>query len=344
MKITYLDCDNDEYISDTRKTKYKDYTLDDCALIRTTDVFPFNKTIQTPINGRATAKGRSSIIGQAISTIINKRNLSMDEFAKESEKYYVIYETMRSTIHFCINGLVESHELGNFDSRPFIIIEPLKYHINDKSLINLKAADTYFNEDIQLSEEAAIIIREEEYKKIKNNPEYQSTLKKFNNIFVYRGNNEQQAVKEALEAMNYDNFIINKHGYVNGLNNDTSANAMYNFIDTLRKTFNIKGENHFDSELNYEESQKRIELAIQIDLNHFFYIIENSNLPNELIARINIYYEQDKKDIETGRSNEYKRLKKISEEIVECIGLKKIEELTKEFNNNYINNLKSKKK
>ena len=187
--------------------------------------------------------------------------------------------------------------------------------------------------------ESAIIIREEEYNRIKNNKEYIDTLKKFKNIFIYSGNNEKKAVKIALEQLGYDSLIINNHGYTNGLNSNTSAEVMYKYINTLREKYNISSISHFTSELNLEESNKRNELGKKIDLEHFFYIINNSGLDTSIIDKINILYNEDEENIKNGYTDTYDNLIDISYEIVKLIGLNKIAELTKEFNNNYLNNI-----
>jgi len=39
-RINYLDCEGDSYIDDSREKKYDSYSLEDCVLVRTTDIFP----------------------------------------------------------------------------------------------------------------------------------------------------------------------------------------------------------------------------------------------------------------------------------------------------------------
>ena len=344
MNITYLDCTSNEHVEDSKDKKYDKYRLEELVLIRTTDIFPKDKIIETPIHGNAIDYASSTILGNAINNQLRKKYHSMKELLEEIKKYQVVYETKRTTIHFCINGLVSRHMQGNFDNKKFIIIEPLKYHIKDKSLLSLRAEDTYFNDDMYLSNEAALIIKEEEYDQLKNNEEYIKTLKQFNNIFVYKGNNEKMAVKKALELLGIDSLVINNHGYTNGLTNNTSAQVMYEYINNLREEYGINNKIHFYSELNQEESIQRQEQGRIIDLEHFFYIINNSNLPQNIIDKIKLLHNEDEKDIKEEHIDNYRRLESIANEIVQIIGLDKIEKLTKEFNNNYINSLHNKTK
>lgn len=205
--ITYLECNSDLCIDDSVLKRNDSYDLDDCVLVRTTDIFPFNGIVETPVHGNAYAFTSSDIIGEAILDVLRKK-YSGDELLKESKKYEVCFEIFRTTIHFCINGLVTSHMYGNFEGRPYAIIEPLKHHIMDKSLCSLNACDTYFNDDMVLSDEAVLVITEDKFNEIKNDLLYVDTLSKFK-IFVYRGNNQYEAVRNVLEKLGYDYFRIN---------------------------------------------------------------------------------------------------------------------------------------
>lgn len=334
--IIYIDCQSNDYIEDSLDKKYDNYTLDQCVLVRTTDIFPFDKIIETPINGNAYDFGRSSIMDDAIKEKIKKdidfyTTFDYDKFEEESKKYSVCFETFRSTIHFTVNGLVSSHAYGNFEDRGFIIIEPLKHHIQDNSLIALRAEDTYFNENMLLSDEAAIIISEEKFNELKQQPEYISTLENFK-IFIYKGNNQKEAVQKTLSYLGYDSFIVNNHGYTNGISNNTAASKMVKYINELRNQHNINGDKHFYSEINLKDRIKRQEQGEKTDLEHFLYILNNAiTIPIKFKEKIQQIMEQNPEN-----------LKEIMPEIVEAITLEEIERLTKEFNQIFINNLKSK--
>lgn len=336
--IIYLDCTDNLYVGDSITNKTNNYQLKNCVLIRTTNIFPFNKLIETPKNARGYSFAKSSIIGDAIIKKV-KKDIAFDPFNdeeyekldKELKKYEVAFETFRSTIHFTINGLVSSHLYGNFDNRDFIIIEPLQYHINNKSLRALRAEDTYFNDDLYLSNEACIIIKEEKFNEIKEKEEYIDTLSKFK-IFIYKGTNQSVAVKEALNYLGYDFFLINNHGYVNGLENNTAANKMWNFLDELRTNYQLSSTPHFYSKDNEQDIAKREEEGIKTDTKHFLYIVNNATTINEeLKNKIIMLFNKNKEEFKT-----------IIPEIIEAITLKEIERLTKNFNEIFIENLKNK--
>ena len=348
-KIKVLECKEayDAYVGDSLDEKEDNYTLEDCVLVRTTDIFPFDKIIQTPINGYAYELGSSSIIGEAIRDKINKKIVYnpavekyeeyIEKFDKESSKYKVCFEVLRTTIHFTINGLVWSHAYGNFEGKGYIIIEPLKYHIKDTSLRTLRAEDTYFNDDMKLSDEAAIIMSETKFNEIKQNPEYISTLEKFK-TFIYKGENEQEIVKRVLEYLGYKSFIISGHGYLNGISSKTPAQKMTTNIDELRKEYNISAEKHHDTEINKNDRVRRMEQSKKTDIEHFIYIINNAttitpelkteilNLVSNMI--LDSYYK-------------YYFKEKLPEYITQ-ISLEEIARLTKEFNQIFIDRLNEK--
>ena len=66
-KIKFIDATSMEVNGDSVDYIDKEYTINDCVLVRTTDIFPMDGIVETPINGNAYEFGRSSIIGEAIS-------------------------------------------------------------------------------------------------------------------------------------------------------------------------------------------------------------------------------------------------------------------------------------
>ena len=190
MEIIYLDClDEDTYIPDYKR-RVKDqnflydpnfedkwlideelqpYTVDDCALVRTTGAFPFNHEVHTPAYDHAYDFGDSVYLRDALYDTLREK--FPDTWMEEKGKNAIYSPNPRQTLHFTLNGLVQSHMMGNFEGRDFIIIEPLKYHIDD-SLYALRPEDTYFKGNLELSSESALVISEEKYEQIKNDPEY----------------------------------------------------------------------------------------------------------------------------------------------------------------------------
>ena len=359
VSVTFLEC-NKEYVGDSVKDKYDEYTLDDCILIRTTDAFPFDRIIETPVHGNAFVHGDSYILGDAIADMIRDKypdrsinKEAKENFFKELGETKIASKSYRSTIHFTINGLVTSHLYGNFDNRDYTIFEPLKHHIKDSSLLSLDACDTYFNDDMKLSNEAIILIEKKKYEEIKNKEEYSEVLNNME-VYVYTGNIEE-AVSIILHDYGYDSFIINNHGYVNGLSDNTGANKMWECLDELRKDYNIEVIPHFDSEFNHEDIKKTSIEGEKSDLENFIYIfdraIKDNLLDNELVSSINTALELDKDNsisyLKEKNSkymhynqdyNEYGKsyLLKIVPTFIEKIGLEKLKQYIKEYNQLYI--------
>ena len=166
INVTYIDATGINEYGDSIN-KGENYNIQDCILIRTTDIFPFDGIVRVPKNDNAYDFDDSSIMGSAIKTAIRSKYSSeylneqqQEILDKENKDYKVVFETCRSTVHFTMNGLVRSSTYGNFDDKPYVIFEPLKYHIDD-SLKCLRVEDVYFDQDITLSNEACILISEE---------------------------------------------------------------------------------------------------------------------------------------------------------------------------------------
>lgn len=336
IDIKFIDTTNIEVMGDSIDYSDKEYTIDDCVLVRTTDIFPKDGIVQTPINGNAYEFGKSTFLGELIADKLRLKypNYGFDmaeaeKFSSELSEFNVCFETCRRTVHFCLNGLVGSTAYGNFEGKPFIIVEPLKYHL-DGSLKSLRVEDVYFDSDLKLSNQSTILISEDYFKRNSNDLEFLNELKKFK-VYVYRGN-QQAAVIQALNDLGYDSFLVSSNGYSNGLNDGRAANEMYNFITEFANKNNISLDKHFSSQINYEDTILRQEKGVEIDKFHLNYLLDNSTVSTELAEQIrqlineNPYY-----------------LNPLLEQLVEEVGLEQIKKLTKEFNDLYINQLNSTK-
>lgn len=331
--IKYIDATNIEIIEESLDNSNKEYSTNDCVMVRTTDVFPLGGIVQTPINGNAYEFSKSMYFGEIIIKMLKEKypNYFIDgddakNYSKELREYDVVFETLRRTTHFTINGLVGSTAYGNFDNRPYVILEPFKHHF-DKSIKGLRVEDTYFDEDIYLSDECAIVIDEDAYNKIVKDPNYINDLSKFK-IYVYKGD-QQNAVSLALNDMGYDSFLVSSHGYVNGIDENSAAYKMYNFINKYAKENNIPQEKHFYSQINFEDALARNSKSEEINMMHLMYVLKNSNVSPELIDAINLTISM-KGDVTS-----------LIEAVVKEVGLEKLKSLTKEFNSNYIKSLKT---
>lgn len=339
MEIIYLDCtDEDTYIPDYKRKvkdqhfiydpyfedkwlideKLQPYTLDDCALVRTTEAFPFNHEIHTPAYDHAYDFGDSMYLNDALYDILCKKY--PDAWMEESKKYAVYSPNPRQTLHFTLNGFVQSHMMGNFEDRDFIIIEPLKYHI-DESLCALRPEDTYFKGNLQLSNESALVISEEKYEQIKNDPKYSKDLENYR-LFIYTGKNQVLAVNQALNEMGYDGFLMSNNYFTNGSSKDYPAKEMTDFLVTFCKQNEISQSSHFYSEERAIENEERITLAQQIDGRHLRYILENGQVSSEIKEKVLEQIEYNPSWID----------KDLMKKIIDQIGLDNLAILTKQFN------------
>lgn len=335
-KMKFIDTTSMEVNGDSVDYIDKEYTINDCVLVRTTDIFPMDGIVETPINGNAYEFGRSSIIGEAISKKVREKhpNYYMTEeagekYSKELAEFEVCFETCRRTIHFAMNGLVGTTAYGNFDNKPFVIFEPLKYHL-DPSLKCLRVEDVYFDNDMRLSNECSILLEENYLKENSNNLEFLEQLKKFK-VYVYRGN-QQAAVSKVLSDLGYDSFLISSNGYSNGLSDGMAASKMWRFVNNFATQNNISLDRHFTSQINYEDSIARQEKGREIDIKHVTYILDNSTVSEELKNKIvPLLYEHPS------------YLEPLMDDLVNELGLEQIKQLTKEFNDLYIKELNSSK-
>lgn len=287
------------------------YTIDDCILIRTTNIFPTDKIVQTPANGNAYSFTTNDLFIKAIENKTSKKQADVNK-----DDYNIYYDICRTTIHFTINGLVSSHMYGNFDDRAYIIMEPLKHHIDEESLIGLRVEDTYFDNDIALSDEAIILIPSQHFEKIAADPNYQETLRHFN-VLLFDGD-EVHAVNYVLNQLGYNAFLTNQHGYVSGPEED----KMVNFICDLAEEKNIPVDKHCYSSVGCQDVQNRINNITESEMRFLNFVLDSVMIPENL-----------KNEIIYCRDNRYNTvLKEHIENLVDIIGLEQLKYLTQEYN------------
>lgn len=344
--INYSFVHGDDYQKIDIPYREKDYTVNDCMLIRTTDVFPYDKVIETPEHGNAYTTMSSEIFKNAINELFlsdvrekyaDEENYLLKEEAIEKivNETDIICETCRSTLHFTINGLVGSHAYGNFEGNPYIILEPLKYHVDEKSLIGLRPEDTYFNDDLNLSNEAVIMMPLDQVVKLLSDDKKVATLKNFN-VCIFDGD-ERKAVECVLEQLGYDSFLVNSHGYEDGIMENTNDNDMYKFIYNLAEEKKISTERHYYSSVRKEDLEKLISMQEQYNKDYFMYVLNNCDISEPLKENLLTLYNDDL------ITKNYDFVQDHVESLLKEVGYDKFVQVTYDFNKMCINNLKNRK-
>ena len=229
----------------------------DLVLVRTTAMFPHQGIIEI-------TDKHSDLLKEDTPFEDELKELGIEDISK----YKLLKFQSRRTVHFTLNGLVGSHEYGNFENRDYIIIEPLDEHLEDDSLLNINEADTYFEDDLVLSKKATILIPVERYKELIKDEKTLKELNKFD-IRLFDGN-EEEAVRMCLLDKGYAFGTICKWGFDNY--GDYSARAANeNLIEACEKKIveelQAKGKNvtyggvHFYSETKKVDDKRRNELA-----------------------------------------------------------------------------------
>lgn len=337
IKVDWVCPDVDE---SNKNIERDSYDLCDCMLVRTTDIFPTDKVVQTPEHGNACVYGTSEIFGEAILSKIRAKYpkvMSEEEekrFSFELSQYDILFDIPRSTVHFTINGLVGSHLYGNFENNPYIILDPLEEHIDEESLVGLRVEDTYFKDDIDLSSRSTIMMPKESFEKAINNFEYIETLKRFN-VVVFEGD-ERLAVEHVLHNLGYNAFTVNNHGYVDSFSAEGVEETK--MITTVRKIANERGipqDRHCYSEVYLSDFNKRVKKDEQNNKNYLFYVLDNSDAPDELKDRLRSL--ADLCDSYQMRNNPLVR------QFVDTVGLDQFRIITAGYNQQYVANINMKK-
>lgn len=266
------------------KNQYSDYNPEKIMLVRTTNIFPENREIKPLAKASFIAKSRMNFI---CNTLYNELD---SHLLKQLETYELYY---RSTIHFAENGLVSSHMYGNFNNQLFIILEPLINQLDKSNFRNFAGQDTFIQGSVTLSENAIIIIKEENYKDIQNNyPEIDHY-----NIVLYKGidnetkkqyikenefnmpdfdvNDERAIVELVLIDLGYTPELIGTHYIINS----KTSNKIRNVNETLADKYNVLAEaKHIHTDEYKEDFNKNLMITEIFNKMLLDFIIKINNI------------------------------------------------------------------
>jgi hypothetical protein len=170
------------------------FSLNDIALVHATEFFPTDGIIKSSKEAQ----------------VVHNKEIEINGKKKNVSSY-----SHRDSVHFALNGKVSSHTYGNWDKCQFIIIEPIKYHMD---VINaISPEDTWTNGSVKLSSEAVILVDEKEYTKLdkKSIEEYKIIKSKGDNkicvdkMLLLLGYKPQNIGMNNWLGENYNNICVN---------------------------------------------------------------------------------------------------------------------------------------
>ncbi len=307
-------------------------TLSDLVLVRTTK--------NLPIEGIAERTGFYSEVKFDYSLF--KKELEEDGLDPAMFEYG--YLLRRNTVHWTLNCLVTNHMQGSFSGREFIIVEPLEEQINNPALININESDSYFNQDVVLSDKAVIMIRLDTYQKLIQNPEIKAKLDKLN-IAVFTGD-EKVAVHMLLQDMGYIYGEINQAMFVPGNDEvDTFCTDIRRVIAEKVEEFQSQGRKisrgqHSGTREEQESSVDAMRLIDASEDEFLDFLIKETEINFSKAFFLAFKKEKErhpeaqKKDVnDWDNSNEPEGLPLLTpREILDMIGPEKLLEITRKYN------------
>ena len=150
----------------------KKISLDDLIMVHATKYFPDDLLIRTSSYNHV---------------VYTNHNVNGESFSR------------RNTIHTAINGMVGDHAEGEWKNCPIIILDPMKYHIDQ--IACLCPVDTYTYGSMKLSKDSIILIKEEEFDKLykQHKVEFDKIKDK---IIIFKGN-PSKITKKLLILLGY---------------------------------------------------------------------------------------------------------------------------------------------
>jgi len=196
-----------------KKREKGKYDARDIALVRVTDHLPVNGKVLSIAEVPFVYK-MNDLAHEAIYEVLKEQGLSYEETRTMAREISPLSTQYRSSIHFCLNGVVSSHMQGNFEGNPFVIIEPFTEHENDNNILSVRGEDTYFQDSLQLSNKAVILVDEKYAEKV-----IDTNIQNDYEIVFYRGD-QKTAVDTVLLNMGIVPEIIGKDYIIDSKTSD----------------------------------------------------------------------------------------------------------------------------
>lgn len=220
---------NDKYLSEINKNSDSNI-LNDLMIVHVTNFFPQNHTI---LNNYAGNKVGTQIVDY------------------EGVPLKVPTRVHRHTVHFTLNSVVHSTNdgAGTWGNEKYIVLEPFKYHTNDR-ICSISDADSYIYGNINFGDEAILLVRKEAYEELSDE------IKNKYNIVLFEGSAEEN-VKKILDQFGYPTFN-NSNGTNTGGHRQSLEYAIETALEAKNLAINYMLNINWDGESKLKLSEEEI--------------------------------------------------------------------------------------
>ena len=226
-------------------------TINDIALVRATNIIPFDGKIIPISEARYIKKDMYGELSHVLGDIIKKQknyNLWNEEeyevYKKELWELLPYSSDYNSMVLFSLNGIVPDDINNTFSNKNCAIIDDLSSHIEKSEFISLCPTDTAIKGTVHLSENAIVLVRESIYNSL-NEEEKELLSLSIRNLKLFN-DDIKEAVEKALFESGKTPEILSlsreKKGYEPS---DTSENLIAT-INNIASEYNISQELFFN--------------------------------------------------------------------------------------------------
>lgn len=164
----------------------REYSLEDLYLVRASDVFNVGHKMTVPKDGQVLSHMdfKFKAFEAAKRAVGLGNNYTSEEYMAKKEELKKVEDSItpylrqyRSTKHFTVNTLVSDNSGGSWANMPYIFIDAMKPHLDNKNLSSIAPHDTFFRDDVQLVNPTMLIQQQHLAELLKqNNPAIVETL------------------------------------------------------------------------------------------------------------------------------------------------------------------------
>lgn len=152
--------------------------------------------------------------------IINSRNsnvTSTNSFVLSKETLGYKMKSFRNTVHFCLNGEVGNHSMGNWSNLKYAVVQPITENISNK-IASMVPVDTYIDGNVTLDGAYILCPIKEKEEAKKRNPN--------STIVGYEGNSVDHYADLLVTLLGYQNEKAGAWSWVNTRGNERISSVI----------------------------------------------------------------------------------------------------------------------
>ena len=310
--------------------------VENIALVRATNVIPFDGRVLPISESRYLKKDMHSEVSRTIGDLLKKQK----EYNLWNEEEYEIYKNdlmelipyssdYNSMVLFSLNGIVPDDQNNTFSNKICAIIEDMSSQIEKAEFISLAVTDTAIKGTVELSESSIILIQEDSYNELSQ--EEKDLLKSSNtNIKTFKGEITEAVEQTLSESERYKPEVLGLTRSYNGYLPSKTSEETIQTIRQIAEERGISQDLHFNILTHQTDNQDKL-ISVRDEFDNYNKVTNfyENEFFRYLFDKVNIDEKLQYKLLNFGNAKPY--LEEFSAKIEE-FGIDNYKQIVQEYN------------